>query len=101
MMLEEKGYMPADVRQVVPKIRKILERFGIERAWIFGSALEKGMSGADDIDIIIDPPAGFSLLDLSMLAVEIEDVTGKDVDILTRRSIDPLIAEHIRGVRIL
>lgn len=89
--------------EVIEKIRQILIKWGIKKAGLFGSFARKEERGDSDIDILIEPPEGFTLLDLSGLALEIEDVVGKKVDIVTYRSIHPLLRDKILSeeVRIL
>ena len=99
MLLEENAEIPMWLSGIVPVIRKILEEYGIQRAWVFGSSLET--EHYNDIDILIDPPEKFTLFDLVGLEQEISSQTGKKIDVVVRRSIDEKIAKYIRGVRIL
>ena len=99
MLLEENAEIPAWLVELVPAIRKILEEYNIERAWIFGSSLQT--EHYNDIDILIDPPERFTLFDLVGLEQEISSRTGKKIDVVVRRSVDERIAKYIRGVRIL
>ena len=88
---------------LIERVKKILKKYGIKKAGIFGSFARGEFRKESDIDIVIEPPEGFSLLDLSRMGNEIEDEIGVRVDILTYRSIHPLLRDKILSeeVRIL
>ncbi len=85
------------------KIVSILKKNGVDRAGIFGS-YAKGTAGKkSDIDLLIKFRGEKSLLDLSGLKIELEENIKKKVDLVTYRSVHPLLKESIlKGeVRIL
>ncbi|MBI5227078.1 nucleotidyltransferase domain-containing protein [Candidatus Micrarchaeota archaeon] len=67
----------------------------IKRAYLFGS-FARGQKKYNDIDIAIDPPKGFTLLDLSRIANSIEDQTGRNIDLVTIRAMNPKIKNAIK-----
>jgi len=72
-----------------------LKRFGVKRASLFGS-LARGEDREDsDIDILVEFEAGKSLLDLAGLKIELEEVLGRRVDLLTFNSLHPLLKDKI------
>lgn len=75
-------------------IKKILKNYGIKKACLFGS-FARGEK-FNDIDVIIEPPRGFSLLDLSALANRLEEITGFKFDILTFKGISPYMKKYIK-----
>jgi len=78
-------------RQIIP----VLKRFGVKRASLFGS-LARGEDREDsDIDILVEFEAGKSLLDLAGLKIELEEVLGRRVDLLTFNSLHPLLKDKI------
>jgi len=50
---------------------------------IFGSALSRKDSDASDLDILVDPLPGATLFDLGGLQVDLEEILGVPVDLLT------------------
>ena len=80
--------------QTIRTIRKILKNAGIKKAYLFGS-FARNRKRYRDIDIAIDYPRGFSLLDLSHLENVLEEKTNKKIDLGTIKSINPLLKEHI------
>jgi len=68
-------------------IRQLVQQAGMANPRVFGSVL-RGEDGEDsDLDILVDPAARTSLLDLAGLQVEIEARTGVKVDLLTPGSL--------------
>ena len=71
------------------RLTEVCERYGVERLEAFGS-LAHGEGGADsDIDILVTLQAGQHLgLDFVALKNELQDLFGRPVDLLTRRSVE-------------
>ena len=82
-----------DKKSIAKKIKQILIQNKVPRAYLFGSFTKK--KSYHDIDIAIDPPENFSLLDLSRLAIQLELKIGTRVDIVTLRALHPEIKKAI------
>ncbi|MCR4283939.1 MAG: nucleotidyltransferase family protein [Parcubacteria group bacterium] len=80
-------------KQIVP----ILKRQGVTKAALFGSAARGEMKKRSDIDILIKykDRSRKSLLDLVSLQFELEKKLNKKVDLLTYKSINPLLKDII------
>ncbi len=50
---------------------------------IFGSTVEGSDTNHSDLDLLVDPLPGVTLFDLGSLQVELEELTGIPVDLLT------------------
>jgi predicted nucleotidyltransferase len=72
-----------------------LKRFGVKRASLFGSSARGEDREDSDIDILVEFEAGKSLLDLAGLKIELEEVLGRRVDLLTFNSLHPLLKDKI------
>ena len=80
--------------QVIKTIKKVLNEHGIKEAYLFGSFARREQY--NDIDIAIEPPKGkFSLLDLVGVEQELEDETGKNIDVVILQSIKPRLKSYI------
>lgn len=80
--------------QIIRTIKRVLSEHGIREAYLFGSFARN--ERYRDIDIAIEPPKGkFSLLDLVGVEQELEDETGKNVDVVMLRSIKPRLKPYI------
>ena len=73
----------------------VLRRYGVRRAAVFGSFARGEAREDSDLDIIVEFEEGRSLLDLAGLKVELEDVLGRRVDIVTYGSLHPLLRERV------
>lgn len=69
------------------QILAIMQRFPVQNPRVFGS-IAKGLDNEkSDLDLLIDPLPKMTMLDLCGLQIELEDLLGIKVDILTPRSL--------------
>jgi predicted nucleotidyltransferase len=83
------------MQPVREKIIDILRRNDVRRASFFGSIVRGEMTDQSDVDLLIEFEGRKSLLDLSGLKIELEDALGRKVDVVTYRSLHPLLRERI------
>lgn len=76
-------------------IMNTLEQNDVSRASFFGSLVRGELKEDSDIDILIEFNGKKSLLDLVGLKQELEDVLRRKVDVLTYKSLHPLLKEKI------
>ena len=82
------------------KIIPLLKEHGVTHAAVFGS-LAKGLAyEGSDLDILVEFEDGRTLLDLAALRLDLQGALGRDVDILTYRSIHPGIRERVLEERV-
>jgi len=82
-----------ELKEMKIKIRRILKKYGIVRAGIFGS-YSRGKQGKNsDIDILIE--FNGSLLKLVKIEREIKENLKIKVDLITYKGINPLLKEKI------
>jgi|SRR5712692_10005185 len=82
------------------QIRTVLKPHGIVRASVFGSVARGEATPESDLDILVDFPAGKTLLDLARLQRELTEALGTKVDVLTYRSLHPLIKERVMSEQV-
>ena len=82
-------------KNITRKIRPILKRNGVAKAGLFGSYARGEAKKRSDVDILIQFRGRKSLLDLVGLQQELEEKLKKKVDVLTYKSIHPLLKERI------
>lgn len=78
-------------QEIVP----ILKRYQVTKAAFFGSLVGGKFTGKSDVDILVLPPKGMSLLDFIGLKQDIEDRIRKEVDLVSYQGISPYIKENI------
>jgi len=87
--------LKAHIEQIKRTILPILQRYDVMRAAIFGSFVRGEMQETSDLDILVEFKGEKSLLDLAGLKIELEELLGRKVDVLTYDSLHPLLKENI------
>ncbi|MDO8563964.1 MAG: nucleotidyltransferase domain-containing protein [Nanoarchaeota archaeon] len=91
-MLSEK--VSRNINFIKSKIMNVLIKYKIKKAGVFGSYARGDNKKRSDIDIIIEPPKkiGYGFVGI---ALELEEVLKKKVDLITYKSVSPFIKEYI------
>ncbi len=92
------------IRKAISKeIAPALKRNGVVKAGLFGSFARGEARKKSDIDILVEFKGRKSLLDLVGLQIELEEMLKRKVDVITYKSLHPLLKERIlkEEVRIL
>lgn len=64
-------------------IRAAASRFAVANLRVFGSVLHGQDAEGGDLDLLVDPLPGTTLFDLGGLQIELEELLGIRVDLLT------------------
>ena len=64
-------------------IRRVVERNHTKNPRVFGSVLSGQDTNDSDLDLLVDPLPGTTLLDLGAIQDELEETLGISVDVLT------------------
>ena len=62
---------------------------------IFGSVARDEVDGESDIDLLVDMASGSTLFDISELLVELQDLLGRQVDVVTEKGLSDHIRERV------
>ncbi|MBI5598200.1 MAG: nucleotidyltransferase family protein [Deltaproteobacteria bacterium] len=73
----------------------VLRKNGVKRAALFGSIARGEATEKSDIDLLVEFEGRKSLLDLAGLKLEIQERLGREVDVLTYGSLNPLLKDRI------
>jgi predicted nucleotidyltransferase len=76
-------------------IREAVGRFRAANPRVFGSVLHGTDRDGSDIDLLVDVLPGATLFDLGGLQVEMEDLLGLKVDLLTPADLPPKFREQV------
>ena len=77
------------------EILRIAVRHGARNVRIFGS-VARGQAGKEsDLDVLVDMEPGRSLLDLGALLMELQELVGSRVDVVTEQGLRPRIRERV------
>ncbi|HBG27006.1 MAG: nucleotidyltransferase [Planctomycetes bacterium GWF2_41_51] len=77
------------------KILELASRYGAKNVRIFGSAARADFDQYSDIDFLVDMEKGRSLLDMGGLLMELQNLLGCNVDVVTPQGLRPRIRETI------
>lgn len=83
------------VKEKREDILQTATRYGAYNVRLFGSVARGEADAKSDIDLLVDMEAGRSLLDLSGLLIELEDLLGCNVDVVTERGLRGRIRERV------
>jgi predicted nucleotidyltransferase len=87
--------MKANLEEIKNKALPILKQAGVTRSSLFGSFVRGENKTESDLDILVDLPRGKSLFDLVDLQMKLEQALNKKIDIVTYRSLHPLLKSRI------
>ena len=76
-------------------ILQIAARHGARNVRVFGSAARGEARPDSDVDFLVDMEPGRTLLDLGGLLMELRDLLGLEVDVVTEHGLKPRIREHV------
>lgn len=94
-MRENKNMKGKELEILKERIVRVLKKYKIKKAEIFGSYVRGEQKENSNIDILIEPNRGMSLLDLSGIKIEIENKLKKNVDLSRYKYINPYIKKNI------
>lgn len=76
-------------------ILRIAAEHGASNIRIFGSVARGEADAKSDIDLLVDLEQGRSLFDLGGLLMDLQDLLGHKVDVVTERGLRPHIREQV------
>ncbi|MEK6812775.1 MAG: nucleotidyltransferase family protein [Nanoarchaeota archaeon] len=92
----------SNIEKIKPIILKILRKYHVKKAGIFGSYARGEQTKESDIDILIEPPEGMGFA-FAGLEIELEETMKKKVDLVSYNGISPHLKDRIlaQEIRIL
>ena len=82
------------------KREEILEaaaRHGARNVRVFGSVARGEAGPSSDVDFVVQLEIGRSLLDHAALILEIKEILGREVDVVTERGLRPRLRNRVLG----
>ncbi len=83
------------LRQRREDILQIAAKHGARRVRIFGSVARGQADAASDLDLLVEMEPGRSLLDLGGLLMELQDLLGCHVDVVTEKGLRERIRDRV------
>ena len=76
-------------------ILRVASRRGASNVRVFGSVARGEDDAKSDIDLLVDLEPGRSLFDLGGLLMDLQDLLGRNVDVVTERGLRERIRERV------
>ena len=83
------------LRRKREEILRIAARHGARNVRVFGSVARGEADEASDIDLLVEFEPGRSLLEHAALLLELENLLGRKVDVVSDRGIKPRIRDRV------
>ena len=80
------------------EILQIAEKHGARTVRIFGSVARGEADAASDLDLLVEMEPGRSLLDLGGFLMELQDLLGCRVDVVTEKGLRKRIRDRVQKV---
>lgn len=87
--------MKTSLEEIKSKVIPVLKEAGVIRSSIFGSYVRGEEREDSDIDMLVEVPRGTGLFGFVGLQHKLEDALGKKVDLVTYKSIHPLLKDRV------
>ena len=77
------------------EILDLAERHGLRDVRVFGSMARNDADDASDVDLLVSLAPGVTGLALGALLMDVQDLTGRRVEVLTERGLHPALRDRI------
>ena len=77
------------------QIREIALRHRVSGVRVFGSALHGDDTADSDLDLLVDPTAPTTLMDIGAIRFELKQLLGMNVDVLTPNGLPASFREQV------
>lgn len=77
------------------EIRALAAKHGVTDVRVFGSMAHEDATAASDVDLLVRPLPGTSLLDLGGLLMDVEQLLGRRVEVVSERALHPAIRDRV------
>jgi predicted nucleotidyltransferase len=81
------------LRRLLPQIRKIAQKYEIEKISVFGSVARGESTSASDLDLLVELQENASLFGVAGFGYEMEQLLGVPVDVIPL-SILPIVSDQ-------
>lgn len=77
------------------EILRLAAEHGVSNLRVFGSVARGEADAESDIDLMVDLAPGRSLFDLGGLVMDLQDLLGREVDVVTERGLRDRLRERV------
>jgi len=83
------------IRDKREEIFRLAARRGASNVRVFGSVARGEDDDKSDVDFLVDLEPGRSLLDLGGLLMDLQDLLGRDVDVVTEKGLHWYVRDRV------
>jgi len=83
------------IRERRREILEIAAQYGVRSIRVFGSVARGEAEAASDVDFLVELAPGRSALDLGGLLMDLREILGCEVDVVTEKGLRPRIRERV------
>lgn len=97
-MSTTKSRRPPNFKELRGRRAEILEiaaRHGARNLRVFGSVVRGEADGRSDVDFLVDMDKGRSLFDMGGLLMDLQDLLGREVDVVTEKGLRDRIRPQV------
>jgi hypothetical protein len=76
-------------------ILEVAKRYGLTNVRVFGSMARGDAGEKSDVDLLVTLPPGVSGFALGGLLMDVQDITGRKVDVVTDGGLNPALRDRI------
>lgn len=84
--------LPPDIQR---EVIAVLQRRGVAHAGVFGSFARGEQRPDSDLDLLVEFEGWSSLIDMAGLRLDLQDLLGRRVDVVTPDGLSPSIRDHV------
>jgi hypothetical protein len=89
-----------NIATIKKAIAQILKKHSIRKASLFGSIVKGSFTQHSDIDVLVEFPETYSLLDTLGVKIDLEEHLGRPVDLVQYKSIKPFAKKDILSTQV-
>lgn len=84
------------IRERLPELRRLCVKYHVRELSVFGSALREDFSPDSDLDFLVEfePLAPIGLFELSGMRLELQELLGRKVDLVPKKSLRPALRNN-------
>ncbi len=86
-----------EIRNRRDEILRVAARHGAHHLRVFGSVARGEADERSDVDFLVELEKGRSLLDLGGLLMDLQDLLGRRVDVVTEKGLKARIRDRVLG----